>query len=292
MIRLSMGVVSDVVLMLDAIDRHSITNVGELYSTTVVSSISVQDAVEFAEKCKLLEESLSEEVKIAEPGRAVLNGFNGRTLDGSAFREMLALYVQNARPLWAYRTPSGRAEAKALMSSDEVFCFQEAALLDEGPSDMAIRWWDDVASVFRSTDDQHLLEIGRKGERLTVSYERARTGCTPVWKSVETNLAGYDVLSQVNSFDRRPLYIEVKTSERDFAYAEMIISLNEWRIASMHGDYCFYLWLIDGDARLAEVSPHDLASHIPKDRGMGSWETVRVPFSACVSENQFLTYKS
>ena len=53
--------------------------------------------------------------------------------------------------------------------------------------------------------DLSLDDVGRKGERLTLQYEELRTNVKPDWRSIETNLSGYDVLSQRSKTDNTPL---------------------------------------------------------------------------------------
>lgn len=133
-------------------------------------------------------------------------------------------------------------------------------------------------------------ETGRSGEKLTIDYEKRRTGLEPYWAAIESNLAGYDISSVRSATKNDQILIEVKTSTQAPGYATCIISRHEWETATRGNNverYYFYLWWIrDGIKKLAIVSVAEMASQIPSDMNQGKWENVRVPYSAY--EKRFL----
>ena len=112
-------------------------------------------------------------------------------------------------------------------------------------------------------------------------YEQERVGRRPIWKSIESNLSGYDLLSLVTQEDSSTLQIEVKASEQPVDSTSMHITRTEWEVASTGGRYVFHLWsMTEGGKRLAVVTPADVAGHVPTNSGFGRWESVEIPFRA------------
>ena len=111
---------------------------------------------------------------------------------------MLADYVLKTAPIWSNRIPYGRREATIFMSKDEKACFADAGLLSDHLDTGIITWWDTIATKIRTQDQQAKNETGRLGERNTIKYERNRTNSEPIWMSIDSNLAGYDIKSRVS----------------------------------------------------------------------------------------------
>ena len=158
----------------------------------------------------------------------------------------------------------------------------EAGLIDS-QDEGVIDWWDRLAGEERAKSDANLGDIGRKGERLTLQYEEQRTGVKPAWRSIESNLSGYDILSQRSAEEKEKLLIEVKTSTQTIENACAIISRHEWDVATMKNNlerYLFYFWAISsGVNSLAILSVDEIRSHIPSDNEAGKWENASIPFS-------------
>lgn len=191
-------------------------------------------------------------------------------------------YIYICKPIWINRIPYGRKEAYYFMSPDEKRCFEDAGLMETNPQSVIIDWWDAIAEHVRSVRNLRLDKTGRVGERLTINYEKKRTGKAPNWVSFESNLAGYDIISckDADSPDEQ-LLIEVKSSEQLMRGATMIISRHEWEVAkSQHKNstYCFYLWIVGKQRMFASVSVCDIEPHIPKESGLGTWQNVEIPF--------------
>jgi hypothetical protein len=145
------------------------------------------------------------ELKLTARGRQILQCDN----PVEALRLQIMDFVVNVKPTWSSLLPKGRSETLQFLTSDARQCFNEAALTDDY-DEATIRFWDQIASLSRGRLNDVLLQIGRVGERLSFRYENDRTGRPPTWKSIESNLAGYDILSVVSMNGSEALKIEVR----------------------------------------------------------------------------------
>jgi hypothetical protein len=182
------------------------------------------------------------------------------------------------QPAWCKSLAYGRKEFSRYVNQDIVQCFKESGLMYESPSDIVIQWWDEVACISRGLRNSELLRIGRLGEKLTIRYEKQRTGYMPIWQSIESNFSGFDILSVVSSNNNIPLQIEVKVSSQKIKNATMHLTRNEWRNANYSLAHKFYLWILNAQSQLAIIDITELTSHIPNNNGNGSWESVEIPF--------------
>jgi len=281
---LTHGNISRVIVFVSGLYRG---HVGSLSEYQMLGRISQPDRYwleSLCEQCRLTRLSHGAVDALTESGREIAKQY----VDGGdlrlAFRLFLYAYISETHPIWAYRIPMGREEAFAVMEKDEKFCFAEAGLADNPVADDVVMWWDSVAKLFRSHDDNANLEIGREGERLTMAYELTRTGFSPTWVSIDSNFAGYDVLSRESRVQPGRRMIEVKTTQKKLSAAEFYISKNEWETAETSLDrYYFYLWQIGGSKELAIVSAREMARHISKNQGAGKWVSVAVPFAEFAS---------
>ena len=192
---------------------------------------------------------------------------------------MLTDYVLKCAPIWANRIPYGRREATIFMTKDERACFADAGLISDHLDAGIIDWWDTIATHIRMQTKQSKIGTGRLGERNTIKYERSRTNIDPMWMSIDSNLLGYDIKSQVSKNDPGTLLIEVKASTFTLSRAEFYVTSNEWNVAITSGAYVFHLWcLSDGKKMLAILSPDEILPYIPTNNLDGQWETVKIPF--------------
>lgn len=120
------------------------------------------------------------------------------------------------------------------------------------------------------------------GKKLSMQYEERRTNAKPIWQAVESNLLGYDLLSIVNPDDVRSLKIEVKTSNSIISAGSAYITKNEWMVAEISKNYVFHLWALQPEPRLYIVEVEKVSEHIPKERGEGKWDNVKIPFSTLI----------
>ena len=106
----------------------------------------------------------------------------------------------------------------------------------------------------------------------------------PRWISIDSNLAGYDIISRISDTEAAPLLIEVKSSEQSINNACFYISSSEWNTAVSSANYRFYLWLIDTQKKLAIISPQMIEKYIPVNSNVGEWISAKIPFNVFESE--------
>ena len=189
---------------------------------------------EFCDKCCLTRLTHNANDILTAKGRNIIELCINDNGVEQFFRHLLKEYIREVKPGWAYKIPSGRAESLAAMTDDEKFCFFEAGLMRDPASLDDVKWWDDVASYFRPSDEDFLLRIGRRGEYLTMQYELERTNCSPRWISIESNYAGFDILSRNDARSTDKRLIEVKSTER-FENEEFIIIMSIINFITLKG---------------------------------------------------------
>lgn len=276
MIRLSMNVLTSALALLRRIEIYNFSSLSELSYSKIVS-ISAEDIFEFSSSCGWASESESG-LTLTTRGIGLLR-FQTQGLLIDLKRQMLTDYVLKCAPIWANRIPYGRREATIFMTKDERACFADAGLLSDRLDAGIIDWWDTIATHIRMQTKQSKIGTGRLGERNTIKYERSRTNIDPMWMSIDSNLLGYDIKSQVSKNDPGTLLIEVKASTFTLSRAEFYVTSNEWNVAITSGAYVFHLWcLSDGKKMLAILSPDEILPYIPTNNLDGQWETVKIPF--------------
>jgi len=185
-------------------------------------------------------------------------------------------FAKASRPGWLELIPRGRAEAGFALPVEVLQCFAFANVL-QGVSPQIVAFWDDLAALARSGDASAKLGIGRDAERLSYEFESTRLGLTPEWRSVESNLAGFDLLSRTSSGS--DLRIEVKGSRAGLG-GRAFVSRHEWEVACGPVDYSFHLWDLSGNVpRLAVVDKELVVQYAPLD-GRGRWESFSFRFAA------------
>lgn len=195
-------------------------------------------------------------------------------------RQALLDYIEIERPAWLQNASFGRARVLSFTGSEIEQVFIEANLVTS-TEDSVVQFWDDLAARARGQRNDRMTEIGRLGERLTITHETQRTGRVPKWTAVDNNADGYDVLSIVSPEDTRFLSIEVKASTQGMR-GSFHLTRNEWDRAIESPCYTLHLWDIKNIAspNLAIVPIADITKHIPTDCGVGEWENVAIPFMA------------
>lgn len=194
-------------------------------------------------------------------------------------RQMLLDYIDIERPSWLQNALSGRAKVMHFAGAEIGQIFVEALLADGVDSD-TVAFWDTLAARARGLKDERQNQVGRLGERLTLEYERQRTGKAAKWVSIESNEDGYDVLSVVSDSDSRKLSIEVKASSMGL-HGYFYLTTNEWERAQETETHVFHLWDVSKEPyALCVLDVEQVAAHIPSDCGLGTWQSVQVPFRA------------
>lgn len=195
-------------------------------------------------------------------------------------RQALLDYVEIVQPPWLQNALYGRISVLRFAGNEITQVFFEAGLAYNN-DDGIVRFWDTLASKARGQKHDYQMEIGRKGEYLTILFETKRIGKEPKWVAIDNNSDGYDVLSSVQENSNQPLTIEVKTSTQGIN-GYFYLTRNEWEMSNDSNSHRFHLWNIQIESKpfLAILSAEDMQDHIPKNSGDGVWESVRIPFSS------------
>ena len=285
---ISVNVVSQSLILVSYIQKNNCSSISEIQQIKLPVYVNRTVAFDFAKQCEWITQ-VHEDISFTAVGKDISHRFNGLMIDPELWKLILHRYITICQPAWSKRIPFGRKEAYLFMNEEEQRCFVEAGLIDSYDIE-TVEWWDKLAEAERIKKDAILDDIGRNGERLTIQYEESRTGHKPDWRSIESNLAGYDILSQRSAENCERVLIEVKSSQQPIDTACLIISRHEWNTARMKNNlhrYLFYLWdLSTSDQRLAIISAEEMTSQIPKDNEYGLWESVRVPFKVFATRFQ------
>lgn len=223
-------------------------------------------------------------IRVNDSGVAVLAPAGVRLLALDArgpdrLRRALLDYVEAFRPPWTKLALDGR-DRTIQFAPIGIAQLVSEAYLATGYGNEVVEFWDRVAAIARGQVDTRLSEIGRRGERLTLKYEAGRTDVAPIWRSIESNADGYDVLSVVSRADHSQMQIEVKASTSGLA-GSAHITRNEWDMTATMQHHVFHLWdlRIHSSPKLAIVPWSDMSLHVPEDRGRGEWKEVEIPFA-------------
>ncbi|WP_333997303.1 protein NO VEIN domain-containing protein [Burkholderia cepacia] len=195
-------------------------------------------------------------------------------------RQAVIHYVQIERPDWLQLSIDGRARCMKFGPTGIIQTISEAYLA-EGYDSEVIAFWDLLAAIARGQRSAALNTIGRRGERLSLDFEKQRTGQEPAWRSIESNSDGYDVLSVVSATNQARMQIEVKASTigiRGMAH----ITRNEWDQTELMPHHTLHFWDLHEEIRpkLAIVARTEVAAHVPNDGTLGRWTECEIPFSA------------
>lgn len=239
MITLSPGYLYASFKLLELISNHKydISTFGNNFRR--IESLSTTDVVNFSMKMGWLELDDQKKVILTPSGAHIHSLTNAPKRICHALLDFIGI----AQPSWAHLIPRGRQETISILPSEVRQCFSEAGLV-KGYSDEIISWWDALAMKARGQRSKIQLDIGRKGEKLSLEYEKARTNKTPKWQSIESNLSGYDILSIVNDSDEKKLQIEVKSTLEEIDYGSFFVTKNEWECALLADHYKFHLWAL------------------------------------------------
>ncbi|MGQ0635268.1 MAG: protein NO VEIN domain-containing protein [Planctomycetaceae bacterium] len=276
MISLSPGLLYSAQRLVDTVGNNRMNREEFLFSFRTILVSPAEGVLTLSTRCGWINIDEEFALDVTEMGRKV------QSMGGAQakLRQQIRDFIQAVQPAWARLLPAGRAESLPVMPPDARQCFNEAGLAVNPPTDDVIAWWDDLAAAARGRLADYLTRVGRDGERCSLKYEERRVGRRPIWKSIESNKSGYDLLSLVSREDCSKLQIEVKASEQPIDSASMHITRTEWEVASTGGRYVFHLWSITDIKRLVVLTPADLAGHVPTNSGIGRWESLEIPFRA------------
>jgi len=237
-------------------------------------NVAAFDSVlEFSQACNWFSINEYRQLVLTNLGQRIVKATD--TDEYAALKIQIKSYVEICRPPWAMLLAHGRASINAIPPNSHQ-CLEEAGFFDLTPT--GLRDWDQLAALAEGRDNTRKNEVGRMGEYLTKLYEEKRTGIEPRWIALETDMAGYDFISQKSKADKTAMHIEVKSTERNLENADVHISRNEWNRSQQIPNYIFYLWVLKNPLQLFIVQPKGVIPHSPKDKGDGLWESVKIPF--------------
>lgn len=272
---LSPGLAQAGIALLELLHRRPLSAQELLSGLPKVGGMSSTSALSLAEDLAWLDINETGQLQVSAAGLKVYNAEGYE----AALRCILLHYVETQNPDWLQNAVYGRSRVLNFCPVGVHQVFVEAGLAG-APNDEVVDFWDWLAGIARGLQRDHLLTIGRAGERLTLIHEEARTGAKPRWVAVDSNQDGYDVLSVRAVDDRAFLSIEVKSS-RAGTSGTLHLTRHEWEIALDRPLHLFHLWdLSCAPPRLATVGMEEMAAHVPTDAGAGGWESVEVPFKA------------
>lgn len=281
MIRLTANVLYSTLSLLKVVKEKNYDDYQQLCYLSLSSSICAEDILALCIKCCWINVTENKKVILSSKMQDFLDLFKFGDLSPDVVRNLIYDYAFYCKPTWLSLVSKGRKESYIFLSDDEKNCFDIAGLMEDIPNEQVVAWWDRLANLSRSRQNQQKNDIGRLGERLTLKYEFNRTNHKPKWVAIESNILGYDVLSQVDAENSEKILIEVKTSQRNLEDAVFYVSKNEWQIALKAKNYFFYLWLLFGKNNCLAVVPTELIKkHIPINNNEGAWQSVEIKYSA------------
>ncbi len=196
-------------------------------------------------------------------------------------RHILRELILHYRPPWGLLLPHGRGIVRGNAAPDVRQCFESAGFFRDPPDEDSIVWWDELSAFFRSTAVLGRVEVGRRGEALSLESERRRLAAAgfpaiePKWAAIYDETLGYDLVSyDVSGGEPKPFYIEVKASERSpFVF---FLTENEWKVAQAFKDtYRFHFWhLPTGTLRTVNVT--EMEAHVTVNQGSGTWKKAQI----------------
>lgn len=276
---LSVGQLHSAKQLLDWVSKSQLAKSDMSLFTHVLVCPAI-DVLNLSTRCGWVEIDLDGILKLSDRGLDIHKTDNYQV----RLRMQMQDIISREQPSWSNLFPKGRKETARFVAADVRQCLDEAGLLSSPPDDEVVAWWDEMAGLVRGIKSSVLSQTGREGERLSLAYEKDRTGIQPIWQSIESNLSGFDVLSCLSDTDSTLLQIEVKASENSWNHADFHLTANEWESATLARNYRFHLWSLGTSPTLAVVTVDQMEKHIPSNAGRGEWETVRIPFSV-FSEN-------
>lgn len=198
----------------------------------------------------------------------------------ASIRHALFLLIQKHQPWWLKLIPYGRQRLATALTKDELQTFRAAALYHPQPSLAVIEWWDRLAAMARSEQDERFTEQGRRAELLSFNREidrlaEAGVETPPVWTALDDNEAGYDIKSyNTTEYGLANLLIEVKSSTR--SPPRIILTRGEWEVAKKFGSaYIFHIWSFPAE-ELVVRSVKEISGHVPEDFGDGRWREIEI----------------
>jgi len=198
-------------------------------------------------------------------------------------REQLSQYLAIDKPYWSFHLIKGRNESLPFLHDYVIDIFKQLQLMgDENAIDYrTISWWDKIAAKIYSNSEFERIKIGRTGEYLSYIYEKTRTGHEPEWTAINSNKAGFDLMSRKSDVNHERLCIEVKTCSS--LPLRIFLTKNEWLVADTkdNSEYILHIWDITNakDVKLYCINKSFISSSICNDIGFGDWVSIKISFA-------------
>jgi hypothetical protein len=266
--------------------------------------LPIDDGIELAEVGGFLEFTTGLS-KLSSDGEKIISLSEKEEPTPLVIRRIAVLLIEIIRPPWiAFANPDTSMTERAISIPEgwrEVL--ENAGLFETPPSEEVAEWWNSVYRFNEVLLDDLRSKVGKKGEELTISYERRRLinvhrsdlADRINWVSQQEDRFGFDVASFMAGLlpgmvEDAPLLIEVKAStSRSKERIAFDLTRNEWDVAEMNKDnYLFYFWhgiSPDDDAKAQDhvVGPFILGmsairSRIPGDSAteLGRWTKCHI----------------
>jgi len=275
MITFSPGVAQGCFELLRVVFRLQLTIPQAVASFSHFSGIKSNDILLFAQDVGWLHSSEDGTLSVSPTGSRLLSLCHYELMLRQALLDLIDVF----NPPWVQCAAFGRSRVLAFAGGGVAQTIVEAGLAS-GFEEEVIEFWDSLAGRARGLRDASLSNIGRKGERLTMIHEEARTGKKPKWIAINNNADGYDVLSIIGDGDDHSMSIEVKTTTQGLS-GVLYLTRNEWEMAQDRFAHLFHLWDIQrSQPLLAKITVAQMAEHVPSNAGSGQWESVAIPFKA------------
>ncbi len=270
---LSVGILYSSRKLLEILSENSLSSQDILSQFKKIYVARTEYVIDICKVCGWIEVTDSGCFFVTSKGQEILQTPSSTDM----LRIQLQHFIYSKKPVWSRVLHYGRSEALQYVPKDVTQCFEEAGLLGTVDSS-TISWWENMGAFSRRGIEDKKKSIGNKGELLSIQFERDRIGVNPIWKSFESNFAGYDILSKVSEEDNTSLMIEVKatigTNKITFFITE-----NEWKVALLSKNYLFHVWSLSQEPTLYILKPCDLEKNIPQNQGKGLWESVRIEYT-------------
>lgn len=269
--KISVGLLYSIQQFLDLVNKHTLSEKVFLDSYTLYLVSKPESIIQIAIRYEWIIINESGFFVLTQSGYKIIN----ENSPEKKLRIQLYYFLVIEKPNWISTIHYGRLETSTYMPPNIRQCFDEAGLLSSLSFEV-IEWWDEIGNISRDFIDKKLIATGRLGERLSIFFEKNRTGQTPYWQAIDSNFAGYDLISVLSKESEELLNIEVKTSQNQNRF---YITKNEWQTALSSKNYLFYFWKIEPILSLYIFDTRFVESYVPLNTLHGVWETCQIRFS-------------
>lgn len=251
------------------------------YENSRFNLLSLDQSLDLSIKCQWISVNSSDVLTLSEHGRAIVFILDNDDLTNArviAGRQQLVDYLVVNRPYWSSSLTYGRKESLGYLPPNIQDIFHQLYIDnsdDQIIDEDLVSWWDKIMTAGRDESERRKRVIGRFGERLSMMYEGLRTKKPPKYIGLDSNKAGFDILS-VGSSSRgdKQICIEVKSSITK--KPRIHITRNEWETAEtkQRGEYLFHCWILPNPHEIALYifDSDDLVKELPTNSGTGRWD--------------------